>query len=615
MRRVRAAARALALGGVTITAASCEQIIGLDQFHDVVCERGQKQEPNDCPYPGPAGTKDVGICRAGFHLCAQDQQSWTECTDPVLPAAEEDCSTPEDDNCNGEVNEASAGCCTPGTMVACYDGPPGTEGKGICKGGMQACGMKSGKPEGACAGEVKPQQETCTNHEDDDCDGHECIEWAELFGDAADQAIGAAAVDVSGNVVVVGQLHGSIVLPGGSIVKDAGAGDAFVLKLDGAGKPLWGQSLGDIAEQAAESVAVDSAGDVVIGGVSASVFQLGGSMIPAGVFVVKLDGKDGHVLWAKGLGGSCPKLSDARVNSIATTTQNDIAIAGAFCGSIDFGDGPLNLSASGQDAYVAFLRGGDGSSKKADGYWGRVFGDQENQRATGVAVAKNGHVLATGSFQGSIFLGTGFGAGATGGYDVFVVELGPDGAPASNVLSYGGAGDDQAVGIKMTSTGDYVLAGAFTDSIDLGGGALTGASGASSVFLAKFANVQDLYYQHQWSTVFGGAAAGTMPSSLDLDPMDRPVLAGLFSGQLKIGADVLDSMMSFGSFVSKADSMGNGIWGRAVYGDVTAISLGVAVATPTGEVFLAGRTPAPLDFGTGPLTPKGTDAFVAKFGL
>jgi hypothetical protein len=61
--------------------------------------------------------------------------------------------------------------------------------------------------------------------------------------------------------------------------------------------------------------------------------------------------------------------------------------------------------------------------------------------------------------------------------------------------------------------------------------------------------------------------------------------------------------------------MGNGIWGRAVYGDVTAISLGVAVATPTGEVFLAGRTPAPLDFGTGPLTPKGTDAFVAKFGL
>jgi len=616
MRRVIAATRAFALAGATVAAASCEQIIGLDQFHDVECVAGEKQEPNDCPYPGPPGTKDVGICRAGVHLCANDGQSWLACTDPVVPAAEEDCSTPEDDNCNGEVNEASAGCCKPGTMVSCYDGPQGTEGVGLCKAGEQACGAKSGKPEGACASEVKPQQETCANHDDDDCDGHECIEWAELFGDTASQAISVVTVDAAGNMIVVGQLYGSLTLAGGSALTEAGGGDAFVMKLDAGGKPLWGQVVGDMAEQMAQSVAVDSVGNVVLGGVSESTFSFGGTTLSAGAFVVKLDGKDGQVVWSKGLGGACPQLNDTEVNAIAVTAKDDVAIAGTFCGNIDFGDGPLNLSASGRDAYVALLRRIDGSSKSSDGYWGRVFGDQQEQRATGVAVANNGHILAVGDFQGGFSLGTGFGTGSAGGYDVFVVEFAPDGSPAGNVKSYGSVGDDRAVGIRMTSTGDYILTGVFTDSIDFGGGVLMGAAGVGNIFLAKFANVQNLYFQHQWSTVFGGTGAGAVAYSLDLDPMDHPILSGGFFGQLVIGPDTLTTPMSqFGTFIAKADAMGNGMWARAVYGDVSAVPAGRAAALSTGEVVLAGGAPAPFDYGTGLLTPKGTDAFVAKFGL
>ncbi len=52
--------------------------------------------------------------------------------------------------------------------VDCYQGPPGTNGKGICKIGQKSC-----LPEGywsECVGQVLPQPETC-NYADDDCNG------------------------------------------------------------------------------------------------------------------------------------------------------------------------------------------------------------------------------------------------------------------------------------------------------------------------------------------------------------------------------------------------------------------------------------------------------------
>jgi hypothetical protein len=58
--------------------------------------------------------------------------------------------------------------CKPGIVEACYSGPQGTEGRGVCKSGNRSCDS-----EGlwlACEGEVLPKRELC-NEVDDDCDG------------------------------------------------------------------------------------------------------------------------------------------------------------------------------------------------------------------------------------------------------------------------------------------------------------------------------------------------------------------------------------------------------------------------------------------------------------
>jgi hypothetical protein len=60
--------------------------------------------------------------------------------------------------------------CAPGAIEACYDGPPPTQGVGVCHGGQRIC-LADGSGFGPCEGQVVPGTESCATAEDDDCDG------------------------------------------------------------------------------------------------------------------------------------------------------------------------------------------------------------------------------------------------------------------------------------------------------------------------------------------------------------------------------------------------------------------------------------------------------------
>ena len=121
-------------------------------------------------YDGPAGTAGVGQCHAGNQTCNASGTGWSPCQGEVLPGPE--VCDGIDHLCNGMPNTGCA--CTPGAMQACYTGPTGTAGVGLCHAGSQLCvagGGGVGSSWGTCTGQVTPSTDTCDGV-DRMCDGN-----------------------------------------------------------------------------------------------------------------------------------------------------------------------------------------------------------------------------------------------------------------------------------------------------------------------------------------------------------------------------------------------------------------------------------------------------------
>jgi hypothetical protein len=498
------------------------------------------------------------------------------------------------------VSSSSTGTfCAPGEARACYTGPAGTEGVGICAPGSEVCD-EGGAAFGPCSGDVTPQRELCETPEDEDCDGEAPVcsgntLWSKHFGDVQIQLATGIAADATGDVVVVGSLRGTMDLGGGQLAS-AGGADVLVAKLDPAGDHLWSARFGDSSWQLATGVAVDAAGNLaVIGTFSGSVDFGGGALTSAGesdVFVAKLDPNGAH-LWSKRFGES---TLDQEGASIAFDADGNVVLAGVIKATVDFGGGPLT-SAGGFDGFAVKLDA-DGSH-----LWSKRFGDVANDAAAHIATDALGNVLLTGNFQGTIDLG---GAPLTSGgdADVLITKLDADGNHLWSKAAGGPLGQ-AGVCIATDADGNGLIVGDFSGSIDFGGGALTAAGGTDS-FVVKLDAAGDLL----WSKRFGTSSMHA--SNVAVDGAGNPVLVGRFTQSVDFGGGALTAAGGFDLFAAKLDEDGNHVWSRRM-GDVLAEQPWSVAVDPTDHVLLAGAFEGTVDFGNGPLQSAGsTDGFVMK---
>jgi hypothetical protein len=174
--------------------------------------------------------------------------------------------------------------------------------------------------------------------------------WSQRFGSGFHEVGRSAAVDGFGNVVVTGDIEGSVDF-GGGLLTSAGGDDVFVAKFDPAGNHIWSRRYGDASDDFARGAAVDVSGNVIVTGYFYGSVDFGGALLTSAgaqdIFVAKFN-PDGHHLWSQRFGAAA---SD-RGQVAAVDGSRNVIVTGEFSGSVDFGGGPIT-SAGGVDIFVA----------------------------------------------------------------------------------------------------------------------------------------------------------------------------------------------------------------------------------------------------------------------
>jgi hypothetical protein len=500
----------------------------------------------------------------------------------------------------GVGGSGGGGACAPGAIVDCYDGPAGTEGVGLCKPGAKTCAA-DGASFGPCKGAILPVAENCATPVDEDCDGlappcKGALLWAKRFGDASEQLGASVAVDSAGNVLVTGRISGKVDFGAGPLV--AAGTDVFVAKLDASGNYLWSKIFGDAGTQYGTSITVDGAGNVLVtGAFSGTVDFGGGPLVSKGaqdVFVAKLDASGNHV-WSKRFGDAADQIS----YGIAVDGKGNVLVTGAFSGSIDFGGGALNCGGF-YDVFVAKL---DASGNHV---WSKTFGETGILSGISVAADSAGNVLVIGHVSGSIDFGGGPLVAA--GTDAFVAKLDASGNHVWSKL-FGDAADQHGQGIAADGAGNVLVTGAFSGSIDFGGGPLV-SKGAQDVFVAKL----NASGNHVWSKRFGDAA-DQFSNGIAVDGKGNVLVTGAFSGSIDFGDGQYVTAGKEDVFVAKLDAVkGNHLWSKRFGDAADQIGYGIAVDS-ANNVLVTGAFSGSADFGGVSLVSDGgEDIFVAKFG-
>ncbi len=388
--------------------------------------------------------------------------------------------------------------------------------------------------------------------------------WTRQFGTTADESAVSIAVDTAGNAYVSGGTTGNLDGP------NAGDFDAFVSKYSAEGLLLWTRQLGSSAWDYAYSVAVDSAGNAYICGMTRGDLD-GRNAGDSDAFIAKYS-TEGSLLWTHQFG----TVASEYAYSLSVDGAGNAYICGTTRGDLE------KPNAGVEDAFIAKY------SEAGSLLWIHQFGTTEQEFARSVSVNRTGSVYISGysgtigNFDGFVVKYTDageqqwmrqFGTSASD----FIWGIAVDGADNAYICGYtygslGGpiAGQNDAFVVKYSASGNLlwsrqlgttVVDGAWSVAADEAGNAYIGGytygnlsgpnAGNSDAFVAKYSATGALRWKKQFGTSGTDSAYSTA-----VDGAGNALVCGATNGNL--------GGSSFGNrdvFIAKYTS--------AVFGDVT----------------------------------------------
>ncbi|HEY1585213.1 MAG TPA: hypothetical protein VGH63_05950, partial [Polyangia bacterium] len=275
-------------------------------------------------------------------------------------------------------------------------------------------------------------------------------------------------------------------------------------------------------------------------------------------------------------------------NTVAATPDGGWVIGGSFKGTAQFGT--TELTAKGrvhkEDAVLLKL------DKDVKVEWVKQFGGDYEDMIAHVAIDPQGNIIVQGQFADVSDWGGGK-LKAGGGSDNDVVLAKYD-ANGEHIWSkrFGDAFNDVAGGVGVDPSGHITMTGSFDQTVSFGDGDHHTSSGASDIFVARFAPDGKL----EWAHTFG-ADREDIGWSIAVDEHGNSVTTGWFQAAVDFGPVKLESKGNRDAFALKLDALGEVVWARS-WGDHDH-DRGRAVAlAPDGGAILAGTYGFTIDLVT-----------------
>jgi hypothetical protein len=427
--------------------------------------------------------------------------------------------------------------------------------------------------------------------------------WGTYLGSASADHAFPVAVDSDGNIFVTGYAFSPAWTAGG--LGSGGGRDAFVAKLSSDGtRLLWARRLGGNAEEYGRGIAVDSAGNAYVAGVTRSTNWLTDGMNSLGRqsgdgYVIKLSA-DGQILWSKCVdGGGYDDLYD-----ISVAPGGDLLVSGT-----------TNSSGSGYhgggDALVARLR--ETSTNTAKVVWQRDLGGRGLDVGHAVRAGSDGSVYVTGYTQSSDWSSVLPGTTFHGVEDAFVAKLDPTGQQVAWVQFVGGSSTDRAFNVAVDKQGNVFIAGRTSSFGWTQGAHSSNYHGGEDAFVAKLNPTGTV----AWSTCLGGSNRD-YAVDIVVDGTGNALVVGTTTsaGWAFGGPDI--TLDGEDMFVAKMSNDGRTLWSTFLGGSGSDSGYGIAL-DGRGDAVIAGGTQSSnwntyswASTGYLQSRPGGEDAYVVK---
>jgi hypothetical protein len=311
------------------------------------------------------------------------------------------------------------------------------------------------------------------------------IKWIKQGKGAAQDIARCVGIDSSGNIITAGY-YGSYsadtINYEGLSLRSNGSRDAFILKTDNDGVPVWAVTMGSVSPLSGKGdeirdIDIDRAGNVYVTGICNDSAAFGSTNLynnnSVDIFIAKYT-SNGELAWFKTAGGIKGDAGygiklDGKGNLY---TCGYIDSAGAFLGE-------NVITAGGYDTYLAKL------DTSGNLIWLEMAGGTANDYA--VDIEYSGEVVYLAGYYENTYTTQGSSITSAGNEDLFFACYGENGSLIW-IKSAGGIGADKNNVIALDDLKDIYTTGYFSNTISIGDSTYTSA-GAEDVFVVKMGNM------------------------------------------------------------------------------------------------------------------------------